>query len=157
MRYIFALAAAALWAGCAIAEEAEACYIAKDPTGDFVQDKLQSFDANPGTAAQVTRLVNQNSRATSKCMQRYIEREGGWPNGAGLLYGARISPAGKVTQVSVLGANRVNDSMLMACIGRSICQWELEADVEGKEQLIKLPPYVFKNRTSSTLRAPATY
>jgi hypothetical protein len=68
------------------------------------------------------------------------------PNGAGLLYGARISPAGKVTQVSVLEAQNLNDAMLMACIARTICQWELEPNPDGQEKLVALPPYATRER-----------
>ena len=154
MRYSIAIAVAVLWVGTAVAEEPAACYVARDTTGDFVQNRLQSLGANPGTAAQVTHLLNQNNRLTSKCIQKHMEREGGWPSGAEIQYGVRIAPTGKVTQVSVLGVKKVNDAMLMACIGRSMCEWTLEANADGKEQLVKLPPYIFRKHAWPTLRAP---
>src|SRR4051812_46994166 len=126
MRYPIALALAVLWVGSAVAEEPAACYVAKDTTGDFVQKRLHPVGANPETIAQVTHLLNQNNRLAAKCIQKHIEREQGWPSGAEIQYGVRISPTGKVTQVSVLGVKKVNDAMLMACIGRSICEWTLE-------------------------------
>lgn len=145
MRNFIAIAAAALWAGTALADEPAACYIAKDPTGDFVPSKVQPIDVDPGTGAQIRHLLNQYNRATAKCVQRHVEREGGWASGAAILYGLRISPAGKLTQVSVLAVKNNNDSMLMACIGRTICQWELEAKADGQERLVKLP-YVMAER-----------
>jgi hypothetical protein len=140
MRYYFAIVVAALWAGSALADEPSACYIARDPTGDFVSNRMRAIDADPETGAQVRHLLNQDSRATAKCVQRYVEREGReWPNGATVLYGLRISPAGKLTQVSVLEADNINDAMLMACLGRTVCKWELEAHTDSQERLIKLP------------------
>ncbi|WP_075791780.1 hypothetical protein [Massilia putida] len=142
MRHWIAIAAAALLTGFARADEPAACYVYKDPTGDFVPRNVQALGADPALAGQITHLINENNRATGKCMQRFIKREGAWPNGAGVLYGARVSPAGKVTQVSVLAVNNLNDNMLMACIARTICEWELEPDADGRERLVELPPYV---------------
>ncbi|MFC0253450.1 hypothetical protein [Massilia consociata] len=147
MRYTFALAAAALWASTAFADEPATCYVPKDPTGDFVSGKVQPFDADPHTAAQVVRLLNQDNRANGRCFHKFIEREGGMPSAAGILYGARVSPAGKVTQVSVLGTREINDAMLMACLARSICQWELKASADGKERLLRLPPQYTNERS----------
>jgi hypothetical protein len=146
MRYAFFIAAAALCAGAAFAEEPAACYIARDPTGDFVPGIVQTIDADVRIAAQVTHLMNQSNRAAAKCMEGHVRREGMMPNGAVLRYGARISPAGKVTQVSVLEAQNLNDAMLMACLARTICQWELEPDAEGRERLIVLPSVTTRER-----------
>ncbi|QOY93869.1 hypothetical protein IM543_20425 [Massilia sp. UMI-21] len=141
MRYALALAAAALCAGNAFADEAAACYVQKDPTGDFVPGKVQAFDAEPGTAAQVVRLLNRDNRANGKCFKKFVEREGGLPRPASIQFGARVSPAGKVTQVSVLASKEINDAMLMACLARSMCDWKLEPSVDGKERLLRLPPH----------------
>jgi hypothetical protein len=137
MRYSFAIAAAALWAGNALADEPVACYIAKDPTGDFVPSKMQPIDADPRTGAQIRHLLNQSNREIAKCVQRHVEREGGWPSGAAIRYGLRISPSGKLTQISVLAVKGINDSMLMACIGRTMCKWELEVSPDGQERLVE--------------------
>jgi hypothetical protein len=139
MRYAFAIAAAALCAGTAFADEPAACYIAKDTTGDFVPRKVKPIDADPGTGAQIRHLMNQDNRAVAKCIQSHVAREGAWPSGAVILYGVRISPAGKVTQVSVVAVKNNNDAMLMACLGRTMCKWELEANADGQERLVRVP------------------
>jgi hypothetical protein len=136
-----AIATAALWAGTALADEPAACYIAKDPTGDFVPGKVQPIDADPGTGAQIRHLMNESNRAAAKCFQGYARREGGRlpRGGSGILYGLRISPAGKLTQVSVLAVENINDAMLMACIARTICKWELDGNPDGQERLVRVP------------------
>ncbi|TFW34905.1 hypothetical protein [Massilia horti] len=139
MRYALAIAAAALCAGTAFADEPAACYIAKDPTGDFVSSKVQPAEADPGTGGQIKKLMRQYYRETNKCIRKHMEREGGWPNGAAIEYGLRISPEGKLTQVSVVEVKNNNDAMLMACIGRTICEWQLEAKADGQERLVKVP------------------
>lgn len=136
----FAFVVATIWCGVALAEEPAACYVLRDPTGDFAANKVQTLDAHPGTGAQIRHLLNEYNRVAAKCIQRHVEREGGWPaTGAAILYGLRISPAGKLTQVSVLAETNVNDAMLMACIGRTFCRWELTADEDAEERLVKLP------------------
>jgi hypothetical protein len=144
MRFAFAVATAALLAGTAFADEPAACYVANDPSGDFATGQVQPIDANPRVAAQIRHLLNESNRATARCIQKFTEREGNFPPMA-LLYGVRISPAGKPSQVSVLASNNVNDAMLMACIGRLICAWELEPDADGQERLVSLPPYVMRS------------
>ncbi|USX26201.1 hypothetical protein NHH73_27165 [Oxalobacteraceae bacterium OTU3CINTB1] len=130
---------AAFCAGAALADEPAACYMASDPTGNFRSGKTLSIDAYPETGAQIRRLLNENNRAVGKCIQRHVDREG-WPaNGASILYGLRISPEGKLTQVSVLEANDINDGMLMACIGRTFCNWDLAVDTKSQQQLVGLP------------------
>jgi hypothetical protein len=146
MRYAFVIAAAALCAGTAFAEEPAACYIAKDPTGDFTPEKIQALDADPRIDAQVRHLLNESNYATGKCLQRYARREGGLTSGGGVMYGARISPSGKVTQVSVLAIRNINDAMFMACIARTICEWQLEASADGQERIVALPPYAMSER-----------
>ncbi len=141
MRHIFAAVVAVLCMGTAIADEPAACYISHDPTGDFASSDVQPSEALPGVGAQVRHLMNQDNRAFGRCMQKHVEREGTWPSGAGILYGARISPEGKVTQVSVLASRNINDALLMACVGRLICKWELEPSADNKERLIAVPPF----------------
>ena len=57
MRYALALVTAALCAGTAFADEPAACYVQKDPTGDFVAEKVHAFDADQRIGAQVERLL----------------------------------------------------------------------------------------------------
>lgn len=140
MRTLIALATSILFAGAAIADEPQACYAAKDPSGDFTRDKLLPFDADPALAAEMRQLEGKYQRVTDKCIDRYARREGGLVKGAVVLYGGRISPEGKMTQVSVLGAENVNDAMFMACIARSLCAWEVKPSADGKERLVMLPP-----------------
>ncbi|MFL6708464.1 MAG: hypothetical protein ACJ8HI_09680 [Massilia sp.] len=149
------LFAAVLLTSSAFADEPGACYTNRDTTGDFVPGRMQPTRSNPETAAQVAHLLNENSRTTSRCMEKFMEREGGWPGGGGLVFGARIAPTGEVTQVSVVNAQKINDGMLMACIGRSICEWKLQPSSAGSEQLIVLPPFVFRARMRTMVRAPA--
>jgi len=146
MRYAFFIAAAALCAGTAFADEPAACYIAKDPTGDFVPGKVQALDADPVIHAQVAHLMNESNRETGRCVQKYMQREGGLTSGGVVLYGARISPSGKVTQVSLLAIRNINDAMFTACMARSICTWQLEASADGQERIVALPPYVTAER-----------
>ena len=140
MRTLFALAASVLFAGAALADEPQACYAAKDPSGDFTRDKLVPFDADPALAVEMRQLEGKYQRVTDKCIDRYARREGGLVKGAVVLYGGRISPAGKLVQVSVLGAENVNDAMFMACVARSLCEWEVKPSADGKERLVILPP-----------------
>jgi len=107
---------------------------------------MQAFDADPRIHAQVNHLLNESNRATARCLQKYVQREGGLPNGGGVVYGARISPSGQVTQVSVLSIRNINDAMFMACIGRTICTWQLEANADGQERIVSLPPYGMSDR-----------
>lgn len=146
MRYALALATAALCAGTAFADEPAVCYVQKDPTGDFVAGKVQAFDADPRTGAHVERLLDQDKRASGRCFTKFVEREGSLPSAAGIQYGARVSPAGEVTQVSVLASRGINDAMLMACVARSICAWKLEPSADGKERLLRLPPHETRER-----------
>ena len=118
MRTLIALAASVLFAGAALADEPQACYAAKDPSGDFTRDKMVPFDADPALAVEMRQLEGKYQRVTDKCIDRYARREGGLVKGAVVLYGGRISPEGKMTQVSVLGAENVNDAMFMACVAR---------------------------------------
>lgn len=135
----FFITVAAFCAGAALADEPAACYMASDPTGNFRSGKTLSIDGYPETGAQIRRLLNENNRAMAKCIQRHVDREG-WPaSGASILYGLRISPEGKLTQVSVLEANDINDGMLMACIGRTFCNWDLTVDTKSQQQLVHLP------------------
>lgn len=125
-----------------LADEPAACYVAKDPSGEFTPGKVKSFDDYPDISPQIRHLLNQTNRAKAKCYQRHVEREG-WPgDGAALTYGLRIGANGKVTQVSVLSASGINDAMLMACVGRMYCSWELAADAEGEERLVWLREYM---------------
>ncbi|MET3131615.1 hypothetical protein AAKU55_001877 [Oxalobacteraceae bacterium GrIS 1.11] len=141
----FLIAVIALCAGAAFADEPAACYISKDPTGNFLPGKVFPIDTNPGAGAQIRHLLNENNRTVAKCIQRHVEREG-WPlDGASILYGLRISSEGKLTQVSVLEVSDINDGMLMACIGRTFCNWELAVDAKSQEQLLEFP---FKLATS---------
>jgi hypothetical protein len=143
MRLASALVIAILSASSAFADEPAACYVNKDSTGDFVPEKLKSFAADPRVGTQITHKMNETNRASTRCIENFIKREGGsWPvGGAGILFGARISAAGKVTQVSVLESKGVNDGMLMACLGRNVCGWELEASEDGQEKLLVLPAF----------------
>jgi len=147
MRLALVFAIATLWAGTAFADEPAACYVSRDATGDFVPEKLEAYDADPRLGNQIAHKMNETSRAASKCIASFVQREGYVPpGGGGVLFGARISPAGKLTQVSVLAARNVNDGMLMACLARVICGWELEADPDGRERLVKLPPHTIGGR-----------
>lgn len=140
MRTLIAFAASVLLAGAALADEPRACYAAKDPSGDFTRDKLVPFDADPALAAEMRQLEGKYQRVTDKCIDRYARREGGLVKGAVVLYGGRISPEGKMTQVSVLGTENVNDGMFMACVARSLCEWEVKPSADGKERLVMLSP-----------------
>ncbi len=60
------------------------------------------------------------------------------------MYAVRISPAGKVTQASVVREENINDAMLMSCIARTICEWRFEAQAEGAERLVQVPPYILR-------------
>lgn len=140
MRTLIALAASVLFAGAALADEPQACYAAKDPSGDFTRDKLVPFDADPALAVEMRQLEGKYQRVTDKCIDRYARREGGLVKGAVVLYGGRISPEGKMTQVSVLGAENVNDAMFMACVARSLCEWEVKPSADRKERLVMMPP-----------------
>jgi hypothetical protein len=142
MRNLLAVSiVAALCAGSAVADEPAACYQSKDPSGEFVPAKLTSSDADAAMSARISHLMNRDNRGIEKCFKKFVAREGGWPNGAVLLFGARISHEGKPTQVSLLAAEKVNDAMLMACLGRAVCAWELPASADGQERLVMLPPF----------------
>ncbi|MTW05544.1 hypothetical protein [Pseudoduganella ginsengisoli] len=111
----------------------------RDQTGDFIPEKVLPVRANTGTGVQIQRLLNDNKRAIVKCIQRNVEREG-WPvTGAAIKYGLRISAEGKLAQVSVLNFVGTNDALLMACIGRLVCDWKLDGGTESQEQLLELP------------------
>lgn len=140
MRTLIALAASVLFAGAAFADEPQACYAAKDPSGDFTRSKLLPYDADPALAVEMRQLEGKSRRATDRCVDRYARREGGVVKAAVVLYGGRISPAGKLTQVSVLATENVNDAMFMACVARSLCEWEVKPSADGKERLVILPP-----------------
>ncbi len=145
MRYAIAtLALAALWSSPALADDgSQACYVSGDSSQVFSKDKLRHFNEDPITRQEVPRQLNSSNRAIQKCMQRHFDREG-WPvQGARFLYGLRIAPTGKVAQVSVIEFQGVNDGMLMACIGRKICEWELSANPDGAEKQIVVP-YVMR-------------
>jgi hypothetical protein len=86
-------------------------------------------------------------------MQKHMAQEGAWPGGAGVLYGARVAPDGKVTQVSVLSARSVTNPMLLSCLARTICNWQFDADPAGRELLVKVPPFVFRRPLAHPLRA----
>ncbi|GGC01516.1 hypothetical protein [Pseudoduganella buxea] len=143
MRFLLAIAAAVLSVGSAFADEPAACYIKRDPTGDFIPGKIQRFGADRPTSAQIAHLVNNDNKANSRCFKRHIEREGGYTlEGMGILYAIRIAPSGKVTQVSVVAEDNINDGMLMACFARSICEWKFAPRSDGAEQLVLVPPVI---------------
>lgn len=115
------------------------CYVAKDEAQVFTRETVKHVDALSVSSGAVRRQLNLSNRAFGKCFQRHFEREG-WPKGAtGILFGMRVTPEGMVAQVSVLDFENINDGMLMACIGRKICEWEFPADPVNGEKLIEVP------------------
>jgi hypothetical protein len=134
------LAISALGSTPVLAGEAPGnCYAPKDAAQVFTRDKVKHFDALAASSGEVRRQLNLSNRAFGKCFQRHFEREG-WPKGgAGILFGMRVTPEGKVAQVSVLDFENINDGMLIACIGRKMCEWEFPADPVNGEKLIAVP------------------
>lgn len=145
MRFRLSIAAAVLTASSAFADEPTVCYIKRDPTGDFVPDKIERFGADPATSAQIAKLINLDNASVARCIRKHIEREGGGTIGrSGIMYAIRISPAGKVTQASVIREENINDAMLMSCIARTLCEWRFEVQAEGAERLVQVPPYILR-------------
>ncbi|MFL6659074.1 MAG: hypothetical protein ACJ8GW_13435 [Massilia sp.] len=140
MRNLFALVAlctgTALCVAPAFADEPAACYVLSDPTGDLAPGKVVKYDPTSATGANIVRSSNDTNRAVSKCIQRHVESEAWPPGGASLVYGLRITPEGKITQVSLIDADNMNDARMIACIGRIMCTWEGAPDAQGQEQRV---------------------
>jgi hypothetical protein len=157
MRAPLVFAAIALLAGNAFADEAAACYVSKDTTGDLVPGRMQPFNANAETAAQISHLLNESNREVARCFDHHLQRERAWPNNARIMFGMRVAPTGEVTQVSVVASRNINDGLLMACVGRAVCKWKIKASADGTERLLALPPYGFGKRFWSDLKPTGAY
>lgn len=105
---------------------ADACYARSD--GAAVQ--VEPTDEGPKDEAMRASFAEQlstNQRTLSRCYQRALRRETDLSTGRKLIqYGIQVAADGKVKRVTVIKSD-INDGMLLACLGETLCGFSLSA------------------------------